>query len=140
MFSGRLLGRSLYLRPMMSLPAGCGGVSCSVRLRGEFLSVSWGLRRRGVRPAPILKTFLFVLQQGSTDGVLDQSPAHPQELRLVGLRPATPTWVEQAQEDLMRNNHKNWSRDQRRSVVWLHQHECKTWNHRPTSNAIPLLL
>lgn len=92
MFSGLLVSQSLRLSPVMSLPVVGGGVSCSVRLSGGVLGVSGRLlHRRSVRPAPILKCFLFVLLQGAVDGVLDQSPADPQELRLIGLRPATPT-------------------------------------------------
>lgn len=72
---------------MMSLPVVCSGVSCSARLGGGFLGVSGGFR-----PSSVLKGFLLVLLQGSADGVLHQPPADPQELRLVGFGPATPTW------------------------------------------------
>lgn len=95
MFSGQLVCQSLYLDPMSSLPVVCGGVSCSVRLCGRFLVVPGRLHRRGVRPAPVLKCFLFVLLQGAIDGILNQSPADPEELCLVRLGPATPTWVDQ---------------------------------------------
>lgn len=99
MLSGRLFFQSLCLSPMMSLPVVFSGVSCSVRLCCAILSVSRGLHGRGVWPAPILKCFLFVLLQCAIDCILDQSPADPQQLRLVGLGPTTPTWVEEAQQN-----------------------------------------
>lgn len=66
MFSGQLVCQSLYLAPMKSLPVVCSGVSCSARLCHSFLRVS-----RGLGPSSVLKGFLLVLLQGSTDGVLD---------------------------------------------------------------------
>lgn len=64
-----------------------GGVRCGARLGGGFLRVPGGLR-----PASVLQAFLLVLLQRSTDGVLHQPPADPQELRLVGFGAAAPTW------------------------------------------------
>lgn len=87
--SGRLIFQSLSLDLAVSLPVIGGGVRCSVCFC--ILSVSRGLRRRrGVRSAPVLKRFLFVLLQRPIDGILHQSLADFQELRLVWLRP-TPT-------------------------------------------------
>lgn len=84
--------QSLYLSLMMSLPVVWRGVSCSVRLCRGLPSVGRWLQCRGIRPAPILKCFLFVLLQGSIDSVLNQSLADSQQLRLVRLGPAMPTW------------------------------------------------
>lgn len=76
---------------MTSLPVVCGGIGRSVCLCRGVLGISGGLHRRRVRPAPVLKCFLFVLLQGASDSILDQSPADPQKLRLIGLRKATST-------------------------------------------------
>lgn len=86
--SPRLAGgfQSLCLALVMSLPVVCGGLSYRARVRSRVLGVSSG---RG--PSPVLEGLLLVLLQGSTDGILHQPLADPQELRLVGLRAATPT-------------------------------------------------
>lgn len=84
--------QSLYLSLMMSLPVIWRGVSCSVRVCRGSPSVCRWLQCCGIRPAPILKCFLFVLLHGSIDSVLNQSLADSQQLRLVRLGPAMPTW------------------------------------------------
>lgn len=98
MMSGLLVFQSLRRSRTVSLPVHRGGVGCSVRLCRSFLSISRGLYRRSIRASPVLKRLLFVLLQGAVDGILDQPLADPQQLCLVWLRPAAPTWVEKVQE------------------------------------------
>lgn len=123
MVSRMLVFQSLRLGRVRSLPVHCDGVGCSVRLCSSFICISRGLHCGSIRTAPILKCFLFVLLQGAVDGVLDQSLADPQQLRLVRLRPATPTWVATAQvyEHVMSIITHNYNRELKKVINQLCQ-------------------